>query len=1347
MIRIVHRPGRVVTPATPPAPVVLPAPPHLSDSGTRQPFPFQMLMPLAGAGSSMIMMTLLRSNPVFALLGAVVMMVTVLGMVAALVSRRAGQTRQRRERREHYLDSLAQADEQASALARSLRDQAYRTHPAPGALPRWATSPVRRWERRRHHSDFLALRLGTADAELALALMPDTGMPPEVDPLLVSEARALTARHALQHDLPAVLDLDCAGEVSVVGPREATTAVARLVLVQAAVHHAPEDLHMALAYPPGRAGAWDCVSRLPHLRMHGAFDGPVARRRVAPDLASLQAVLHQEVQEAASAAAQAARVRGRGRTRPPGPRLLVVCEEQEAAQPLVVPDSALGSGDVGATVLHLVTDRLDEPSDPSVRLTVQDDGSLLVEDLRPGEPTDPAGSAGPAGPADPGGAGVVPAPVVCRPDVLGPALAEGVVRALAPHCLGAAAERDDPEASTTTVSDLLEVDDPRALDTAVTWAPRSARDFLRVPIGSDDTGEPVRLDLKESAQLGVGPHGLCVGATGSGKSEMLRTLVTALATTHGPEDLSMILVDYKGGAAFAPFAALPHVVGLMDNLAEDAGLVERARASIAGEVVRRQEQLRDAGSSPDITHYRRLRSQNPSMAPMPHLFVIIDEFGELLTANPDFIDLLLTIGRIGRSIGVHLLLSSQRIEGGKLRGLDTYLSYRICLRTFTESESSTVLGTPDAFNLPASPGYGYLKVDTSVYTRFRSGYVSGPADDLDDLAEPEEVEHPEPLRLPVHNGLEDQVSVSVEEPEVPQGRTVRTTVVDTVVAQLAQAAAPNQPVWLEPLPARLSLPGAYGAGLERPPGAPVRAPAALRDRPGLSVPVGLVDDPAHQRQDPWDLDLTVGGGHVAVVGAPQSGRTTFLWTLAASAALVLGPERLAFYGVDATGGGLSRLAGLPNVGGVATRGDRERMRRVLEEVVAMLDLREQVLAAHHIDSLEMLRARHAAGSVPELASADVVLLIDGLGQLRADFEELEDLVDEVLRRGGGLGVHAVVTLSRNNDLRMAQQPLVGTRLELRLNDPADSLVARRLAQTLRADTPGRVLRPDRLFAHIALPVEDAEDVGAGVGAALESLAEEMSGAWRGSRPAPVRMLPEVISPGDLPDELDEPNRLPLGLFQDTMEPVLADLGGLDPHLLVLGDARCGKSTVLRGVVETLVERHTPDQLVVAVYDARRGVADACPEAFLGGHATSTPLAQGLSTSVATELEKRSATMAEGGEVVGPHIVLVIDDYDILSSGGGVLGPVTPYLPSARDLQLSVVLARPMAGASQAMYDPFIQALRDTGATGLMMDGERSEGVVLAGTRPEHLRPGRGWWIRRGRRPRLAQVAAFTPDDP
>src|SRR5699024_2305147 len=285
---------------------------------------------------------------------------------------------------------------------------------------------------------------------------------------------------------------------------------------------------------------------------------------------------------------------------------------------------------------------------------------------------------------------------------------------------------------------------------------------------------------------------------------------------------------------------------------------------------------KSAGSSPSITHYRELRAEDPSLPPMPHLFVVIDEFGELLTAEPEFVDLFLQIGRIGRSIGVHLLLSSQRIEGGKLRGLDTYLSYRLGLRTFSESESQTVLSTRDAFHLPALPGYGYLKVDTSIYTRFRSGYVSGPV--RAEAAAAREDKAPRPLLLGPYNGSgqveDDEAAAPVRLTRPDTGRSY----VDEAVDRVRDDDRAVRPVWLPPLPDRLGL-DAAGDG-DRPAG-------------GLSVVMGLVDDPAHQAQDPWRLDLTRAGGHVAVIGAPQTGRSTALRTLAVSLALTRTPRDVA----------------------------------------------------------------------------------------------------------------------------------------------------------------------------------------------------------------------------------------------------------------------------------------------------------------------------------------------------------------------------------------------------------------------------------------------------------------------
>jgi len=234
------------------------------------------------------------------------------------------------------------------------------------------------------------------------------------------------------------------------------------------------------------------------------------------------------------------------------------------------------------------------------------------------------------------------------------------------------------------------------------------------------------VDLKEAALGGDGPHGMVIGATGSGKSELLRTVVTGLALSHPPDLLAFVLVDFKGGAAFAGLNELPHVAGMITNLADDLALVDRMHAALFGEMRRRQELLKQAGNLASVRDYHRRRSAGAPLQPLPYLLLIVDEFGELLASRPDFIDLFVAVGRLGRSLGMHLLLSSQQLEEGRLRGLEGHLSYRIALRTFSAQESRSVLGVPDAYELPPVPGSGYLKVGTRVYTRFRAAIVSQP---------------------------------------------------------------------------------------------------------------------------------------------------------------------------------------------------------------------------------------------------------------------------------------------------------------------------------------------------------------------------------------------------------------------------------------------------------------------------------------------------------------------------------------------------------------------------------------------------------------------------------------------
>ncbi|PFG21007.1 type VII secretion protein EccCa [Serinibacter salmoneus] len=1291
-----HRPTRTLFSAPRPPALQVATPPVLSDDATGT--PFQFLLPVVGALTSVTMMVVLRNGqPLFMLIAGIVFLVAVVSGVGFAVSARGRAGRALRLRRSRYLDYLERTRirlrEQALGTAAAQRE----LHPAPPALLSVVRDPARLWHRRPRDEDHLLARIGTATVPWFDLSVDSEESPTEpLDPILLREAELLVEAHREVPGMPALVDLRSAGTVAVIGPREETLPLVRAMLAQVASHQVPEDLALAAAYPHDRAADWRGFDLLPHVHNPQLFDGPVPARRVAPDLRQLAQVLGAELVDRTQAAIQARR---RGAPAADLPRLIVVDDAYgHPAGSLPLPDAALRPLALGITVIHLVADRLDEPDDVDVRIVVDPQPRLTHAADSPQA-----------------------AHLTFEPDGMTAPAFEGLARGLAAQRTFAAATSPD-DAPAADLADILGVESLHGIDPQQVWQPRPPGEFLRVAFGVNDHGQPVHLDLKESAQQGMGPHGICIGATGSGKSEMLRTLILSLAIAHPPEDLAMVLVDYKGGAAFAPFAGLPHLAGLIDNLADDPQLTERARASIQGEVVRRQRLLKEADSAPSITHYREVRRTRGDLPPLPHLFVVVDEFGELLTAEPDFIDLFLQIGRIGRSIGVHLLLSSQRIEGGKLRGLDTYLSYRLGLRTFSEAESQVVLGTADAFRLPPLPGYGYLKVDTSVYERFHAGYVSGPSHEPAPVLPVAEEGTAGVIEVPTYNTIrsraEGQSTPELHAPDV--GRTVVEEVVDGLRGD------PVAPVWLPPLGERIAL----GEVLD---------PQGSGDP--LQVVIGREDDPTGQRQEPWVLDLTRSGGHVAIIGGPQSGRSTTLRTIAASLALSSTPQQVGVYGMDLTGGGLRRIEAFPHVGGVATRGDAGRLSRLMEEITAMLTLREEVFKREQLDSMAQVRARHAQGALPDLPTADIVLLVDGYGALRQDFEHLDPVFTRLMVQASSYGIHLVLTLGRWSELRMAHQSVFGTRIELRLNEPADSTIDRKLAATVPPDSHGRALTDAKTLAQVALPVLEVTE-SLDVGEELTRLAERVAASWRGPGAAPIRLLPERVDPALLPSVTQEPDAVPLGLRQDTMDPFFWEFEDGEQHLVVLGDARSGKSSTLRFLARGLVERFTSEELAIAVVDPRSTLAPAIPEPYLAAHARSGAQVAGLAASIAAEMTQRPER-PEGSHA--PRIVVLVDDYDIVAAGGAdPLGALVPHLPMARDLRLHVVVARPVAGSTRAMYAPFLQSARETGGALLLLSGERGEGQIAPRLYAESMPPGRGRFLQRGAAPVVVQVAYHEP---
>jgi DNA segregation ATPase FtsK/SpoIIIE, S-DNA-T family len=1243
----VHRPVRAYPPPLPAVDLTVASPPAVGRAGSGAAGWLQYLVPLVGSGGSVAFLFAVPGpRPVWlvALIAGAAVASVAAGVGLRLVERRAARRAGRRDR-SRYLAHLRQVASRADHLAAAQLASAEHVHPDPPALWPVVTRTARLWERRPTDTDFLTVRVGRGPVPLATQAHLNTAGDPlvEHDPDLLEAAEEVVRRTAWLPDTPVVIPLRELDVLALTGHLATTRALARSVVCEAAAFHAPDDLRVRVLHPPTARAAWDWTQWLPHTRDPTDTAGPTA----------------------VSGHAQA-RVGA-------GPHLLVIVDGTEPSADLLQ-----RSAGPRVTVIWLAETTAGEPSEISMRIRLDDQGfATLLE-------------------TSPGGCRVTG----IRADTADLAPCEALARHLAPLRL----ERPPataPRAGPVRLLDLLDLTERRVGEPGL-----SRSELLRVPVGVTAARDPVVLDLKEAAENGVGPHGLVVGATGSGKSELLRTIVAGLAATHPPDQLAFVLVDFKGGAAFADLAALPQVAGLITNLQTDLSMVDRALAALQGELARRQRLLHLAGNQPDLRAYTARRAADPRLEPLPSLLIVVDEFGELLAVRPEFLDLFGAIGRVGRSLGMHLLLASQRLEEGRLRGLESHLRYRICLRTFSAPDSTAVLGVPDAYHLPAAPGSALIRADAWAPVPFTAAVVAAGQPDL-----------------------------------------------EVLVGPLAGAGRPVHQVWLPPLTAETDL-----------------GPLLRAATPGwLQVPVGVVDRPLEQAQEPLVMDLSGSAGHLAVVGAPRTGKSMLLCTLVAALAATHPPDEVQVYAVDLGGGLLHRLSDLAHVGAVVGPREAERAHRLIRELRSLVFERERRFRDLGIDSMASWRELRRTGL--DLGGyGEVLLLVDGWGGFVRQFPELEAEVAELAASGMHYGVHVVLAANRWAELRPGLRENLGGRLELYLNDPLDSELGRSTAAALPR-LPGRVLTQDALQFQAALPGPPQ--------AVLDRAMTSQSGAVA----PPLRVLPTLVGESalDLADGgtgAGTPSGFPFAVEEHRLDLVHLDLFGGAPHLLVLGDGECGKTSLLRLVARQLAARHAAEEVALLVVDPRRGLLNLTGLPNLVGYACTPATVTQVAEHVHNQLTERTPTgfdlqpgpwtaawepdrllaasgngsgriypstgLGAGPIRAGPRVVLLVDDYDLLpASAGSPLSPLLDLLGLGRELGFHLVLARRVAGAARAAFEPVYQRLRELGGTGLVMSGDPDEGPVLGGLKAAPMPPGRGFLVQVRRPPTLVQVV-YSP---
>ncbi|MEJ3746500.1 type VII secretion protein EccCa [Actinomycetes bacterium KLBMP 9797] len=1342
---VVRRPTRRPAPELPGGELLLEAPPEIPEPTGRQWAQTLTMLPMVLMMAGMVLLYSTTTTGVGAIRyvfyglfgGAMIVM-----LVVALITGGGPSRQQMGLARRGYLRHLSQQRLRVLRAAAAQRKALAYLHPDPDSLWSLAVS-YRLWERRRDDPDFTVVRIGTGPQEPTTTLVPPDTQPLErLEPLSALALRRFLTTYKTIPDQPIAVPLTGFGRIYLPGHRGRSVAMVRALLIQLATFHAPDDLRIAVCAGERERADWEWLKWLPHALHPEKNDALGSLRLVASAVTAIEAMLDDLL-------SHRPRFDPESPTRASGPHVVVVLDSGTIAG---ADHLMTGSGVEGVTILDLTTapPRVLDPS--ALVLDIDADRTLV------GETLDEEIVLGVADGID------IPT-------------AEGLARQLAPLRLTAGASGEAPMSADLGLAELLDLGDPFLFDPDTTWVQRPNRDRLRVKFGIRADGSPIELDLKESAQDGMGPHGLLIGATGSGKSELLRTLVLALAITHPPNSLNFALIDFKGGATFARMDTLPHTSAVVTNLVEELHLVDRMTDAINGELIRRQELLRAAGNFSSFRDYEKARAAGAPLAEVPTLLVIIDEFSELLTARPDFIDIFVQIGRVGRALGVHLLLASQRLEEGRLRGLEAHLSYRLCLRTFADMDSRVVLGVGDAFRLPRQPGHGFLKVGTEPMERFRSAYVSGVYRRRTAGAA---VRGSGPtLELMDYGTSYRAPAIEEEEAAAPTRQAdddeIGESLMDILVDRLTGRGVPAHLVWLPPLGESPGLDG-------------VLPPLTVDAVRGLTVTdaglagslrtvAGIVDRPLEQRRDPLLLDLSGAAGHVAVVGGPQTGKSTTLASIICGLALTHTPREVQIYCLDFGGGVLGPLRDLPQVGIVAGRHDVDAVRRTIAEVDGVLSWRERKFSQYKIDSVASYRRMRAEGTLPPEADdgyGDVFLVVDGWLTIRNDFDDLEVVLADIATRGLAYGVHLMASCARWFDLRTNIRDLVGTKLELRLGDPTDSMLDRRTASVVPTDAPGRGVTVTKHHFQAAMPRLDAVPrtapdssepsieaiLGSGQASAaglepgpagLPGLVAAVREAWHGEPAPAVRLLPTEVPYEHLNGLSSAETGFAVGIAESDLSPVFLNLAE-DTHFLLLGDIETGKSSFLRTVAGRIVETYSSDQARIVMVDYRHSLLGTVTTDHLIGYGTNPAVAASVIEQVARAMRERLPGEDITPEQLrtrswwhGPEVYVLVDDYDMVcTSAEHPLAPLFPFLAQGAEIGLHIVMTRRTGGAGRGLFEPFIGRLRDVGAPGLMLSGDRSEGPLLGGIRPTAMPAGRGRLIDRRGTVRLVQLTWRPP---
>lgn len=691
-------------------------------------------------------------------------------------------------------------------------------------------------------------------------------------------------------------------------------------------------------------------------------------------------------------------------------------------------------------------------------------------------------------------------------------------------------------ASSLSLFDMLNIPEANAEDVLACWAKADTSRSLAAPLGVITGDQLITLDLHEKAH---GPHGLVAGTTGSGKSEVLLSYVLSMAYNYSPDDVNFMIIDFKGGGIITRLEGLPHLTGTITNLNKRD--IERSRISIQAESLRRQQMLYDVKAN-DISEYTKMLHAGKVSKPLPHLIIIVDEFAELKSQQPEFMDDLISTARIGRSLGIHLILATQKPAGVVNDQIWSNSDFKLCLRVQNKEDSNEVLHSPLAAEI-REPGRAYLQVGRSgLFQLFQSGYGGIPVPGAEAIGNEYRVD-----RLTLSGRREclferKSPKVSNEESGETQFVALRRAIIDACAQ--SNLAAPR-PICLPPLPDKL--------------------PYQSHDTPGDGVVIGIYDNPAMQFMG--DAVINFASGNLLIAGGSQIGKTTLLQTMVRAAAEKYTADDLNLYILDFNSGMFRSMERLDIVGSVVSLDQSERVRNFFKLLHTMVELRKARMAEFSANSIQVYR--ELSGE----AMPVIYIMIDNYASFVDLYDEAYgDELETLLRDGTAVGINFCVTVTNNSNISSRRLCYFSNRICLYQSDRSSYSSVLDGCRKELPDLPGRALFPlgkNFLEMQVFLPFGNVSD--SELGKAIASFVMAHSG---GKKAHAIPEVPSLLTHALLRDMFEEeqnPFLYDFGMGYESVEPVLLDLAH-QFELALVGSNEEARLHFLDGLLRHLSDR-------------------------------------------------------------------------------------------------------------------------------------------------------------------------------